>query len=65
MAKMWVSMSEVEDDKTDTAKEETKKRRNVTDKRRMSLSVYKQGKRKGVERTLLAGIIKIYAHIKR
>lgn len=45
---MWVSMSEVEDDKTDTAKEETKKRRNVTDKRRMSLSlslsVYKQGK---------------------
>lgn len=62
---MWVSMSEVDDDKTDTAREETKKcyrqKKNVS----LSISVYKQGKRKGVERTLLAGIIKIYAHIKR
>lgn len=61
-------MSEVEDDKTDTAKEERRNEEMLQTKEEclsLSLSVYKQGKRKGVERTLLAGIIKIYAHIKR
>lgn len=62
---MRVSMSEVEDDKTDTAKEERRNEEMLQTKEEcLSLSLCLQA-RKGVERTLLAGIIKIYAHIKR